>query len=700
VGGTVYALLVGINDYVPPINALYGCRNDVRALEQFLRARVLDRPLEVMTLLDADATRDNIVDAFRTHLGRATDGDVALFAFDGHGSEEPAPPELAALEPSGRLQVLVCVDTGRRVGGRLSRGIADKELAVLIRDVARRGPHVAVILDCCHSGSGTRDPAGSVRQWLPRRDRVPEEHRAMVSELASPRELDAFLPGTIDEWADLPRVVDRGSPRRPRRSSVPHGDHVALSACQSFQVAKEQSDGTQMSGVFTAALLASLEAMGPGATYRELLAAARSHVERCAAEQTPVLYPVVSGGPGDALILDGSVQRRAPSFHVTVGPAGLEVDAGLVHGLRPPHGDERFELTCTTVQGGMAGQVRVTDVDIGRSRVEPIGWTPSNVAYRAVVSVVPLPKAIIVPDEAALPLVRHAVETCGPDGGPSAHVRIAVLSDDPSALVVRLAVHPNGYRVWRETPTGPVLVEVDGAWVRLLRADGTPLSADVSGAGEAAVRRAVAIAEHVAQWEQIRALAVPGSTLAEAVRLEILDADGAQTAIGQHPLAAAGGYELRYREAGADLLPPQILIRLMNTSDLPLHVALLDLTDRFACRTALFPTQRIAPGHQVLAWEGQPIAVELPAGRRIEPGALARDWIKIVVSESSFDSSAFELEGLDEPHRRAVLKRRASSTLDRVARRVLTRDVGLDVASTTSEWAARTVPIVTRVPGS
>jgi hypothetical protein len=701
VGRTVYALLVGINDYVPPINALYGCRNDVRGLEQFLRARVVDRPLEVMTLLDEDATRDNIVEAFRRHLGRAGAGDVALFAFDGHGSEEPAPPEFAALEPSGRLQVLVCVDTGRRVGGRLSRGIADKELAVLIRDVARRGAHVAVILDCCHSGSGTRDPAGGVRQWLPRPDRVREEHRAVVGELALPRELDGFLPGTVDEWTELPRLIDRRWPGAPRRSSVPHADHVALSACQSFQVAKEQSDGTQMSGVFTAALLASLEAMGPGATYRELLAATRSHVERRAAEQTPVLYPVVSGGPGDALILDGSIQRRAPSFHVTVGPGGLEVDAGLVHGLRAPTSDERFELTCTTVQGEMAGQVRVTEVDIGRSRVVPIGWTPSHVAYRAVVSVVPLPKAIIVPDDAALGLVRHAVETCGPDGGPSAHVRIAALSDDPSALVVRLAVHPNGYRVWRDTPAGPVLVEIDGAWVRVLRADGTPLSADVPGSGEAAVRRAVAIAEHVAQWEQIRALAVPGSTLAEAVRLDILEAGGAPTGIHQHPLLAEGGYELRYREAGADLLPPQIFVRLTNTTDRPLHVALLDLTDRFACRTALFPTQRIAPGHQVLAWEGEPVAVELPAGRPIEPGALARDWIKIVVSESAFDSSAFELEGLDEPRRRAVPTRRASSTLDRVARRVLTRDVGTDVVTpTTSEWGARTVPIVTLVPGT
>ena len=119
-----------------------------------------------------------MIDTFRSHLGQAGAGDVALFSYSGHGSEEPAPPEFAELEASGRIQTLVPVDVGRRRDGPLVRPIADKELAVLIAEVAARGPHVVVLLDCCHSGSGTRDAAATPRQWLPDPGRGPRRATA------------------------------------------------------------------------------------------------------------------------------------------------------------------------------------------------------------------------------------------------------------------------------------------------------------------------------------------------------------------------------------------------------------------------------------------------------------------------------------------------------------------------------------------
>ena len=155
--GAVYALLVGIDAYPPPVPWLAGCRNDVTDLSAFLEGRLGER-LRLVTLLDREATRQAIVDAMRTHLGQAGAGDVALFSYSGHGSEEPVPKAFAALEPTGRIQTLVCVDTGRRdADGVLIRPIADKELAVLLGEIASKGPHVVALLDCCHSGTGTRD---------------------------------------------------------------------------------------------------------------------------------------------------------------------------------------------------------------------------------------------------------------------------------------------------------------------------------------------------------------------------------------------------------------------------------------------------------------------------------------------------------------------------------------------------------------
>ena len=156
---TFYALLVGINEYPNPSHRLSGCVNDVTRMSEFLKARfdpaagfVLDPPA---VLTDQRATRADIIREFQVHLGRARAGDVALFYYSGHGSQERAPREFWHLEPDRLDETLVCYDS--RLLGPDHYDLADKELAYLIEQVAGNGPHVVVILDCCHSGSGTRD---------------------------------------------------------------------------------------------------------------------------------------------------------------------------------------------------------------------------------------------------------------------------------------------------------------------------------------------------------------------------------------------------------------------------------------------------------------------------------------------------------------------------------------------------------------
>ena len=151
-------------------------------------------------------------------------------------------------------------------------------------------------------------------------------------------------------------------------------------------------------------------------------------------------------------------QPVAASFTVSRGVDGWEVDAGIVHGLRDPVGDEAFVLACTAPDGAPAGAVRVTAVDVGRSSVEPIGWEPDDVAYAAVVADVPLPPAEVQLDPWVAPepgdprpgataadvaavhdAVVAAIASAGPDGTPSPYVR-AVDPSTGSAGAVRLRV--------------------------------------------------------------------------------------------------------------------------------------------------------------------------------------------------------------------------------------------------------------------
>jgi hypothetical protein len=66
--------------------------------------------------------------------------------------------------------------------------LADKELAKLIAEVADKNPHICVILDCCHSGSGTKDPLQDVSAR-----QAPADER--------PRSLDSYP----DCLTDLPQ---------------------------------------------------------------------------------------------------------------------------------------------------------------------------------------------------------------------------------------------------------------------------------------------------------------------------------------------------------------------------------------------------------------------------------------------------------------------------------------------------------------
>lgn len=199
---TVYSLLVGIDAYQAPVPALNGCVNDVVAIGDLLSQRVAGEGLrlEPKTLFGQQATRQAVIDGFRAHLGRARAGDVVLFYYSGHGSQEDAPPEFWRFEPDRLDETLVCWDS--RMPGRFD--LADKELAQLIAEVAESGPHVLIVLDCCHSGSGTRAAPQcgiSIR-------RAPTDRR--------PRPLDSFIvsPEQVDRQPMLKvRLTNRSGER-------------------------------------------------------------------------------------------------------------------------------------------------------------------------------------------------------------------------------------------------------------------------------------------------------------------------------------------------------------------------------------------------------------------------------------------------------------------------------------------------------
>ena len=145
------ALLIGIDAY-QTVSRLNGPVNDANDMAAFLVERAGFRQGDLRLLLDAEATRDNILAAIESWLIEGTrPGDDVLLYFSGHGFQQP---DLDGDEPDNLDETLVPVDVRVDEGRRVRGMITDDDLAVLLDRLADRRTYVVV--DACHSGTSTR----------------------------------------------------------------------------------------------------------------------------------------------------------------------------------------------------------------------------------------------------------------------------------------------------------------------------------------------------------------------------------------------------------------------------------------------------------------------------------------------------------------------------------------------------------------
>ncbi|MEU8261538.1 caspase family protein [Micromonospora sp. NPDC048999] len=640
--GRIFALLVGIDRY-RAVGPLQGCHNDVTQVAEFLRVRALgDEPPATLLLENETATRQAVVDGLRDHLGQAGPGDTALFWFSGHGSWAAVPDELWHLEPTGQMQTLICHDSRHDEVPDLY----DKELSLLLGEVAATGCHLAVVLDSCHSFSATRN----LVRFAPALETAPL--------------IEALLP-------ELRRAATR-----------PPTEHVVLAACQSSETAIETWAEGRPHGLFSWSLLTALRRLGPSATYRELLTAARCEVERQAFQQIPQLEPVTPG-IADQPFLGGQVKPSASGMRMRRVRHEWEIDVGSCHGLSiGPNGDD----VRVAVPGPDLREARIVQVHPERSVVQPLGWEPDgDLQYPVVVSRVPVPMVTVLVEGGHQPTVDQvlaALRTSGPGGGPSPHVRPDASADGRTPEL----------RVDADQPDR----------VRIAGGDGTPLCADLTDVRRDGGRRVAAMLEHLARVHRVRSLTNPVSTLAGAVSVDLVQARPGEVIGPAHRPGLRpdrdGAVHLRYRQEQGRWVPPTAFVRLHNHSDRRLFCVLLDVTQRHRVHAGLFPGDHLAPGRSGAALHGRPVEFRMPAGTPTEPGASTRDWLVLLAAEEQFSSSPFELPAAEEawPGRtRAPLA--VTGLLGWLGLAAVHRDAAA-VEAGACDWITLAVPVVTEIP--
>uniref|UniRef100_I2PZ32 Caspase domain-containing protein n=1 Tax=Desulfovibrio sp. U5L TaxID=596152 RepID=I2PZ32_9BACT len=145
---TTKALLVGVNVY-KNCDCLKGCINDVTNIRDILKTYCLINNNDIRVLVDDRATKNNIMSRLKTMIDNAKEGDFLLFHFSGHGSQIR---DRDGDDLEDGLDELICPHDMDWDGTY----ITDDMLKEMFAPLSGKKVFLEVLLDCCHSGTGTR----------------------------------------------------------------------------------------------------------------------------------------------------------------------------------------------------------------------------------------------------------------------------------------------------------------------------------------------------------------------------------------------------------------------------------------------------------------------------------------------------------------------------------------------------------------
>ncbi|AKG20278.1 caspase family protein [Calothrix sp. 336/3] len=643
----IYALLVGIDNYAAPVSPLRGCINDVKAIAEYLQTRVETTGwnLHLKVLQDEAATRQGIIDGFRQHLCQATSNDVALFYYSGHGSQEPAPREFWEFQPEKLNETLVCYDS-RLPGGW---DLADKELAKLIAEVGQKNPHITLILDCCHSGTGTRNPfqETAVREFTPDvRVRPLESFIFSQEEIQRLRAGEGKLNQQESGW------------------SLPRGKHILFASCKNSETAKEYQVNGEHRGAFCYFLTETLKQIPGNLTYRDLFKRINASVRSQIKQQSPQLEATDSKEL-EQLFLGGSVGDRLPYYTVSHHKQyGWVIDGGAVHGVPRPQGGETMHLALFPITA-QAENLRQLSQKLTEAQVVEVLPQLSQIAitgainldkeqtFKAVITSLPLPPKGVrfIGDSSGVQLLQQALKNID-NAQPSPYLR-EVGDNETAAFKV---------------------IARNGEYIITRPADGVSLVSEIPDYTPASATKVIQRLEHITRWQNLSELSSPANSRisADAIQLEIY-----------HNNQVISDSQIQfnyYQDDSGKWKKPTFKIKLKNTSDETLYCALLNLTEKFAINAGFFEAGyvKLEPNQQVWAFGGKAIPAGVPDDVWQQGITEYQDILKLIVCTNEFDARLLEQDQLDLPRKKYTQRSARASTLNRLMSRWQSRDFILD----------------------
>lgn len=245
------ALLVGINQYPDPGNALRGCVNDIIDMEHFIaEKRKVYKKEAIRKLTDRAATKQGIIAGIQWLMDGALAGDQLLFHYSGHGAQVPTKSK--QIERDG-LDEIICP---YNFDGSRETALSDKEFAQLFARIPK-GVHFVWISDSCHAEDLSREPK-----------------QAMA--------FRSFKFPTPNNWESI------GHPTSPLNGAL-------LSACAAHQLSADAYIENRFNGAFTHYLLKHLAQLSESAPMSRVIEMVRKDLERNGYDQDPQSEGLLEG---------------------------------------------------------------------------------------------------------------------------------------------------------------------------------------------------------------------------------------------------------------------------------------------------------------------------------------------------------------------------------------------------------------------
>ena len=315
------ALLAGINNY-KTIGDLRGCVNDTQSIQNLLVDSFNFAPNAVRILTDKKVTKAELRKQWRWLISELHAGDRIVFHFSGHGSYNV---DQNADEEDG-VDELLCLygmdwDDPETY-------LLDDELHTWTQEVPT-GVQLTVLLDSCHSGTGTRmvERPGSSNRGVSMQSatlvdletslrRLSITSKAAMSNFnAVSRSMSRVLPATTDQlteqsvvarFAQPPEEVIRRINKVGKRSTFsdavsspatamadrgPEMNHVLWSGSQSDQTSADAWIDGDYHGAFTWHFCDSVRAAGATPRVEKVIKSLRKKLKDAGFSQVPQLEP-------------------------------------------------------------------------------------------------------------------------------------------------------------------------------------------------------------------------------------------------------------------------------------------------------------------------------------------------------------------------------------------------------------------------